>query len=70
VFFAVHPLFGTTADWWEMYRNSHQNVGVVAEEVYTELAMALWLAPPLGRRAVAPRLFWRSKFVYGGGNSS
>jgi hypothetical protein len=25
----VHQLFGTTADWWEIYRNTHQNVGAV-----------------------------------------
>jgi hypothetical protein len=25
----VHQLFGTVADWWETYRNSHQNVGAI-----------------------------------------
>jgi hypothetical protein len=29
VLFAAHQLFGTTAEWWETYRNSHQNVGVI-----------------------------------------
>jgi hypothetical protein len=29
VLFTVHQLFGTTADWWETYRNSHQNDGVI-----------------------------------------
>jgi hypothetical protein len=27
--FVAHQLFGTAADWWEMYRNSHQNVGAI-----------------------------------------
>jgi hypothetical protein len=27
VLFTAHQLFGTAADWWETYRNSHQNVG-------------------------------------------
>jgi hypothetical protein len=27
--FATHQLFGTTVDWWETYRNSHQNVGAI-----------------------------------------
>jgi hypothetical protein len=29
VHFVAHQLFGTTAEWWEMYRNSHQNVGAM-----------------------------------------
>jgi hypothetical protein len=29
VLFAAHQLFGTTSEWWETYRNSHQNVGVI-----------------------------------------
>jgi hypothetical protein len=29
VLFAAHQLFGTAADWWEAYRNSHQNVGAI-----------------------------------------
>jgi hypothetical protein len=29
VFFVTHQLFGTAADWWETYRNSHSNVGAI-----------------------------------------
>jgi hypothetical protein len=29
VLFAAHQLFGTAADWWETYRNSHPNVGAM-----------------------------------------
>jgi predicted alpha/beta hydrolase family esterase len=29
VLFVAHQLFGTTAEWWEMYNNSHQNVGAI-----------------------------------------
>jgi hypothetical protein len=29
VLFAVHQLFGTAADQWEMYRNSHQIIGAI-----------------------------------------
>jgi hypothetical protein len=29
VLFAAHQLFGTAAECWEMYRNSHQNVGAI-----------------------------------------
>jgi hypothetical protein len=29
VLFAVHQLFGTPADWWEIYRNSHQYGGAI-----------------------------------------
>jgi hypothetical protein len=29
VLFAAHQLFGTAADWWETYRNSHPNVGAI-----------------------------------------
>jgi hypothetical protein len=29
VLFVAHQLFGTTADWWEMYHNSHPNVGAI-----------------------------------------
>jgi hypothetical protein len=29
VLFAAHQLFGTTAEWWETYRNSLQNVGAI-----------------------------------------
>jgi hypothetical protein len=27
--FAAHQLFGTAADWWEIYYNSHPNVGAI-----------------------------------------
>jgi hypothetical protein len=27
--FVAHQLFGTAAEWWETYRNSHQNVGSI-----------------------------------------
>jgi hypothetical protein len=27
--FAAHQLFGTAADWWETYHNSHPNVGAI-----------------------------------------
>jgi hypothetical protein len=27
--FATHQLFGTTADWWKTYCNSHPNVGAI-----------------------------------------
>jgi hypothetical protein len=29
VLFTTHQLFGAAADWWETYRNSHQNVGAI-----------------------------------------
>jgi hypothetical protein len=29
VLFVAHQLFGTTADWWETYHNSHLNVGSI-----------------------------------------
>jgi hypothetical protein len=29
VLFAAHQLFGIAADWWETYRNSHQNVDAI-----------------------------------------
>jgi hypothetical protein len=29
VLFAAHQLFRTASDWWETYRNSHQNVGAI-----------------------------------------
>jgi hypothetical protein len=29
VVFIAHQLFGTIADWWETYHNSHQNVGAI-----------------------------------------
>jgi hypothetical protein len=29
VLFAAHQLFGTAAEWWEMYRNSHQGVRAI-----------------------------------------
>jgi hypothetical protein len=29
VLFTAHQLFGTAIDWWETYRNSHQNVGAI-----------------------------------------
>jgi hypothetical protein len=29
VLFAAHQLFGTAADWWDTYCNSHQNVGAI-----------------------------------------
>jgi hypothetical protein len=29
VLFVAHQLFGTTADWWETYHNSHLNVGAI-----------------------------------------
>jgi hypothetical protein len=30
VFFAAHQLFGTAADWWEIYHNTHANVDAIA----------------------------------------
>jgi hypothetical protein len=29
VLFVAHQLFWTAAEWWEMYRNSHQDVGTI-----------------------------------------
>jgi hypothetical protein len=29
VLFTAHQLFGAATDWWETYRNSHQNVGAI-----------------------------------------
>jgi hypothetical protein len=29
VLFAAHQLFGTAAEWWETYNNSHQDVGAI-----------------------------------------
>jgi hypothetical protein len=29
VLFVAHKLFGNAAKWWEIYRNSHQNVGAI-----------------------------------------
>jgi hypothetical protein len=29
VLFVAHQLFGATTEWWEMYHNSHQNVGAI-----------------------------------------
>jgi hypothetical protein len=29
VLFAAHQLFGTVAEWWEMYHNSHQDIGAI-----------------------------------------
>jgi hypothetical protein len=29
VLFAAHQLFGIAAEWWEMYRNSDQNVSAI-----------------------------------------
>jgi hypothetical protein len=29
VLFVTHQLFGTAADWWETYCNSHPNVGAI-----------------------------------------
>jgi hypothetical protein len=29
VLFMVHQLFGTAADWWETYRNTHPNVKAI-----------------------------------------
>jgi hypothetical protein len=29
VLFGAHQLFGTAAEWWETYHNSHQNVGAI-----------------------------------------
>jgi hypothetical protein len=29
VLFTMHQLFGTAADWWETYCNSHLNVGAI-----------------------------------------
>jgi hypothetical protein len=29
VLFIAHQLFGIAADWWEMYHNSHPNVGAI-----------------------------------------
>jgi hypothetical protein len=27
--FTAHQLFGTVADWWETYHNSHQNASAI-----------------------------------------
>jgi hypothetical protein len=29
VLFEAHQLFGTTVEWWEMYRNSYQNASAI-----------------------------------------
>jgi hypothetical protein len=29
VLFPAHQLFGIAVDWWEMYHNSHLNVGAI-----------------------------------------
>jgi hypothetical protein len=29
VLFVAHQLFGTTANWWEMYCNTHANVNLI-----------------------------------------
>jgi hypothetical protein len=29
VLFAAHRLIGIAVEWWETYRNSHQNVGAI-----------------------------------------
>jgi hypothetical protein len=29
VLFIAHQLFGTAAEWWETYHNSHQDVGAI-----------------------------------------
>jgi hypothetical protein len=29
VLFVAHQFFGTAAEWWEMYRNSHQDVSAI-----------------------------------------
>jgi hypothetical protein len=29
VLFAAHQLFGSATEWWETYRNSHQDVGAI-----------------------------------------
>jgi hypothetical protein len=29
VLFTVHQLFGTVADWWDTYRNTHTNVKAI-----------------------------------------
>jgi hypothetical protein len=34
VLFAAHQLFGTVAEWWETYRNSHQNVGAITSNEF------------------------------------
>jgi hypothetical protein len=34
VLFAAHQLFGTTADWWKTYCNSHQNVGAITRNEF------------------------------------
>jgi hypothetical protein len=34
VLFAAHQLFGIAAEWWETYRNSHQNVGAITWNVF------------------------------------
>jgi hypothetical protein len=31
--FVAHQLFGSTADWWETYRNTHQNIGAITWNV-------------------------------------
>jgi predicted transcriptional regulator len=34
VLFAARQLFGTTAEWWEMYRNSHRDVGAITRNEF------------------------------------
>jgi hypothetical protein len=29
VLFAAHHVFGTTADWWDTYRNTHPNIKAI-----------------------------------------
>jgi hypothetical protein len=34
VLFTAHQLFGTAIEWWEMYCNSHQNVGAITRNEF------------------------------------
>ncbi len=34
VLFAAHQLFGTAANWWETYLNSHQNAGAITQKEF------------------------------------
>jgi hypothetical protein len=34
VLFAVHQLYGTTANWWEMYFNTHVNIDTITWNVF------------------------------------
>jgi hypothetical protein len=34
VLFVVHQLIGTTADWWETYRNTHPNIETITYDEF------------------------------------